>query len=111
MEEVARRHGDFALAAAVALVRLGGDGRVASASVALAGISDRPLRATSVEGELVGAEPTPEAVAAASRLAEGLVTTSDDIHATRAYRRQLASVVTNRAVSAALERARGGEPR
>ncbi|MQA86623.1 MAG: xanthine dehydrogenase family protein subunit M [Streptosporangiales bacterium] len=108
-EEVARRFGDFALAAAAALVTLGDDGSVASASVALAGVSDTPVRATEYEQALVGTDPTPDNVASAARIIERLVTTSDDIHATQVYRRKVAAVTASRAVTAAVNRARGGE--
>lgn len=106
-EEVARRFGDFALAAAAALVTLGGDGSVASAVVALAGVSDTPVRATAFEEALIGADPAAGTVASAARLAEGVVTLSDDIHATREYRKKIAGVAARRAVTAAVSRARG----
>lgn len=105
--EVARRHGDFALAAAAALVRLDDEGAVASASIALGGISDRPVRATAVEQVLIGIAPVREAIASAATLAKQLVTTSDDIHATRSYRQAIAVVVVERALKAAVERAGG----
>jgi carbon-monoxide dehydrogenase medium subunit len=105
--EVARRHGDFALAAAAALVRLGDDGAVAGASIALGGISDRPVRATAVEQGLIGIAPVREAIASVATLARQLVTTSDDIHATRSYRQAIAVVVVERALKAAAERAGG----
>jgi carbon-monoxide dehydrogenase medium subunit len=106
-EEVARRFGDFALAAAAALVTLGGDGSVASAAVALAGVSDTPVRATAFEQALIGTDPAPASVASAARLAEGVVTLSDDIHATWDYRKKIAGVTAGRAVIAAVNRARG----
>jgi CO/xanthine dehydrogenase FAD-binding subunit len=46
-------------------------------------------------------------VASAARLAEGVVTLSDDTHATRDYRKKIAGVTAERAVMAAVNRARG----
>jgi aerobic carbon-monoxide dehydrogenase medium subunit len=106
--EVARRHGDFALAAAAALLRLDGR-RVVDASVCLAGVADRPVRAEEVEGALAGSEPDEGELGAAARHAERLVTTPDDVHATTVYRRKVAVVATERALAAALTRAREGE--
>src|SRR4051794_39389758 len=53
VEEVARRHGDFAIAGAVAGVQVD-DGRVARSAVALFGMGSTPLRASSAEAALVG---------------------------------------------------------
>ena len=57
--EVARRHGDFALVAAAALITLDGRGAVASAAVALGGIAERPVRVNTVEDALMGNALTP----------------------------------------------------
>ena len=58
--EVARRHGDFALVAAAALVMLDDRGAVSEAAVALGGIADRPLRVSPVEDALTGNAPLPK---------------------------------------------------
>ena len=67
--EVARRHGDFALVAAAALVTLDHRGAVAKAAVALGGIADRPLRVAAVEEALKGSCADPGSNR--SRLAAG----------------------------------------
>ena len=105
--EVARRHGDFALVAAAAVVTLDGQGAVAETAVALGGIADRPLRAGAVEDALKGNAPTSEAIEAASRLVAESVTPVGDIHAGEAYRAHLGQVLTKRALHDAVERARG----
>lgn len=104
--EVARRHGDFALVAAAALVTLDERGTVAKAAVALGGIADRPVRVGAVEGALEDSMPTPEGIEVASHLVEGSVTPVGDIHASEAYRAHLGQVLTRRAVHDAVERAR-----
>jgi CO/xanthine dehydrogenase FAD-binding subunit len=53
-QEVSRRDGDFALAAAAALVRIAG-GVVVESRVAVGGVADRPLRLADVEISLTGA--------------------------------------------------------
>ena len=104
--EVARRHGDFALVAAAALVTLGDQGTVADAAVALGGIADRPLRVTGVEEALKGNPPTPATIEAASHLIDASIIPVGDIHASEAYRAHLGQVLTRRAVQDAVERAR-----
>ena len=88
--ELARRHGDFALGSAAALVRLGSGGEVAEARLALGGFDSVPVRVT----------PEPEAAAAQVRPV-------DDIHAPAGYRRKLARTLARRALDLAEGRARG----
>ena len=104
--EVARRHGDFALVAAAALITLDGRGAVADAAIALGGIADRPLRAGGVEEALKGTPGTPEGIEAASRLLDDSITPLGDIHASEAYRAHLGRGLTRRAVQNAVGRAR-----
>jgi carbon-monoxide dehydrogenase medium subunit len=87
--EVARRHGDFALGAAAAVVELAPDGSVAAARLALGGFDSIPVRAT----------PDPAAAAAG-------VHPVDDIHAPAGYRRKLAETLARRALQLAEQRAR-----
>ena len=54
IEEVARRHGDFALAGAIAVVDLDRDDRVSDAAIAMFGMGSTPLRAPDAEHALVG---------------------------------------------------------
>ncbi len=104
--EVARRHGDFALVAAAALVTLDDRGAVAEAAVALGGIAGRPVRVGAVENSLKGNRPTPETIEAASHLVDDAVTPVGDIHAGEAYRAHLGRVLTKRTIRDAVERAR-----
>ena len=103
--EVARRVGDLALAGAAALVTLDADGRFASVRVGVLGVSDTPVRAAAVESALTGEAPTEENIAGAARRIVPSVTSGNDLHATGAYRRHLATVVVRRAVTAAVARA------
>ena len=100
--EVARRHGDFAMAGAGVLVQMDGDS-VRRCSIALVGVDDGPVRLDSAEALLTGNPPTPDRLDAAAQEAYD-VSGIEDVHASAAYRRKIAAVVTRRALDRALER-------
>jgi aerobic carbon-monoxide dehydrogenase medium subunit len=103
--EVARRHGDFAVVGAVAVVRLEA-GRIVDARLVLTGVSDTPLRARAAERALMGAEPTDGAFTEAAGQASRDLSPPADLHGTAAYRRHLAGVLVRRTLTEAAERAR-----
>jgi carbon-monoxide dehydrogenase medium subunit len=103
--EVARRHGDYALAGAVAQVSRGGDGAVSETRVALLGVGDRPVRATAVEQALTGSAGDEAAIRAAAAGAGEGWSPVDDPQLSADYRVHLARVVTRRALEQAMERA------
>jgi aerobic carbon-monoxide dehydrogenase medium subunit len=100
--EVAKRHGDFALGGVVAMLSLEAHGRVGRARIVCFGVGERPVRATDAEQALVGGAPSDAALADAGRLAAAACDPPTDIHASAAYRRRLAGVLTTRALAAAL---------
>lgn len=104
--ELARRHGDFALAGVAAVVTLDGN-TIAEARLALTGVSDKPVRARAAERLLAGRAPTEPAFQAAADAVRHGLNPESDIHATGAYRRHLAGVLTVRALTLAAARARG----
>ena len=105
IQEVARRHGDFAMVGAVATLGLGGSS-CDSARVVLFGVGATPQRASSVEQALIGQAASEALFAeAAEKAAEGLEDTISDVHASADYRRHLARVLTRRALAEAAERA------
>jgi len=104
-QEVARRHGDFALVGVAAMLALGDDGRVADSRIALMGVADVPHRARAAESELIGASPTADAFAAVAQTATADLTPGSDIHGSAAYRRHLAAVMVRRTLATAAERA------
>jgi carbon-monoxide dehydrogenase medium subunit len=106
--ELARRHGDFALAGVGAHVTLAGDGTASDVRLGLIGVGDRPVRASGAEAALRGRVPDEEAVAEAAESVAGEIEPTGDIHASADYRRHLATVLTRRALTAAVERASGG---
>jgi aerobic carbon-monoxide dehydrogenase medium subunit len=98
--EVARRHGDYAVCGVGALVTLDQHLRVTSARAAL--ISVGPVPAPVDLTDALAGQPHDAADwAAAGRLAAAAVDPDDDIHASAAYRRHLAGVLTARAARAA----------
>jgi carbon-monoxide dehydrogenase medium subunit len=103
--ECARRHGDFALVGVAAAVTLDG-GVVREARLALIGVDGVPVRATAAEALLVGAPLSAESMAAAADGVRRSIEPHGDIHATAAYRRHVAGVLTIRALTRAGERAR-----
>jgi len=104
-QEVARRHGDFALVGAAAMVALGDDGAVAQARICLFGVGDRPMRAVAAEAALVGAPASADTFAAAAADAVADLEPAADTHGSSVYRRHLAGVVVHRALTTAAERA------
>lgn len=102
--EYARRHGDFALGGAAALITLQ-NGVCSRARIALLAASDVPLRALSAENALEGAAVTEEAAAAAATAAVDGVNPTGDIHGSTEYRRHLIEAMVRRAIQKATERA------
>lgn len=102
-EEVARRHGDFAMVGAAATVRLD-NGKIGEARIALTGVSDVPVRAADAEAALSGSAPTEEAFADAAEQEAKSLAPASDLHGSSAYRRHVAAVVMKRALRAAATR-------
>jgi carbon-monoxide dehydrogenase medium subunit len=98
--ELARRHGDYAICGVGALVTLDQDLRVAAARAACISVGPVPVPVDLTDA-LVGQPHDAADWAAAGRLAVAAVDPEDDIHATAAYRRHLAGVLTTRATRAA----------
>src|SRR5207253_2019231 len=102
VEEFARRAGDFAVVAVAAGVSLDRRGRVDDARVALAGVADRPLRATAAEDALRGQEPSADRLARAAEIARDGLDPQSDAFVSSAYRRLLAGVLARRALGRAV---------
>lgn len=103
--EVSRRHGDYALAGVAVLVTLDSNGRCQAARIALVSVGDGPVLATEAAAVLAGGEPTAAAIEAAAAGAAQEIDPPSDVHASSAYRRHLAAVLTRRALTRAFERA------
>lgn len=105
-DEVANRHGDFALVAAACQLSLSTQGTIDSFSVGLAGIADRPILVgiPGTQGARLNKADTADLAASAA----ATVSPRGDMHATAGYRRQLAFVLMRRTIGAALAEALEG---
>ena len=106
--EVSRRHGDFALVGAVAVLVRAAGGPVTRARLAFFGAGGTPMRGASGERILEGNEPTPARLGEAARAAAAALSPDDDIHATAGYRRRVATTLAERVLAAALGRCGSG---
>jgi len=102
--EVARRHGDFALVGAAALLWLDDGGRVAGARLALFGVGGTPVRGSAAEALLTDQTPSAERIREAARAAAAALRPDGDLHASARYRSEVAAVLAERTLTAALER-------
>lgn len=107
VHEVSRRHGDFALVGAIALVTRAGDA-VDRARIAIFGAGPTPLRASGAEKALAGARATRDTIVEAARLAAADLEPDSDIHASARYRRMAARTLVERALADAVALAGGG---
>ena len=96
----------YAIVGVAAYVKVGGDGNIAEARVAVTGAGTKASRQADTEAALVGSSGDEAAVAAAADKAGEDVDYLGDIHASEEYRRAMVKVYTRRAVAKALERAR-----
>lgn len=99
--ELARRHGDFAIAG-IALAAEPADGGLGDVRLCGFGVGDVPRRLDEVE-RLVSGEPlTDELLAEASQRASSAVEPETDMHASGAYRAEVTGVLTTRALREAM---------
>jgi carbon-monoxide dehydrogenase medium subunit len=102
VEELARRHGDFAIAGAVVGIELDRDDRILRAPIALIGLGSRPERATAAEAELLGrsvGEVDPQELGRA--VVGALDAVPSDLHGSAGYRTKVGAAMVARAWSAA----------
>jgi aerobic carbon-monoxide dehydrogenase medium subunit len=103
-QEVARRHGDFAIVGLAASVTLS-DGAISDARLAFAGLSDVPVRAADAEDLLVGERPSAELFDAAARRATTDIDPPADLHGSAEYRKKIAATLVRRGLAAAVDNA------
>ena len=99
-DEIARRHGDYAMCGVAALVRVEG-GSVVEARTGYLSVNDTPEVVDLTQ--LLAGGIDDDALAAAGEAALAQLEPADDIHATAAYRAQLVRVLTSRVVRSAHE--------
>jgi carbon-monoxide dehydrogenase medium subunit len=103
-QEVARRHGDFAIVGLAASLTLS-EGAISDARLAFAGMSDVPVRAGEAEDLLVGERPSAELFDEAARRATGDIDPPADLHGSADYRKKVAAALVRRGLRAAADNA------
>ena len=104
--EFARRHGDFAIASAAAMLTADGAGRITRAVLTIGGVGPAPVRLTEAEQGLVGQVASDTAFAAAARHAAAIEAIGDALVPAE-YRAHLAGVMARRALAKAWSRIDG----
>ena len=105
-QELARRHGDYALVGVATRVALDGQGQCEQARMVFLSVGDGPVETHQAAEALRGQAPTPEAIRAAAEIAASAdVDPSSDIHATADYRRHLVGVLARKSLTQSFERA------
>ena len=97
----------YALVGVAAVIGLGANGAVAVARIGVTGMGPRAIRASAAERLLVGNAPDEAHLRAAAAAVSAAVDPHADLQGDVAYKRQLALVYSERALSAALGRATG----
>jgi CO/xanthine dehydrogenase FAD-binding subunit len=105
--ELARRHGDFALAGAAAVVRLGRSGGCERVAIALLAAGPTAIRAAAAETWLEGVDLDERTAAEAAGRAVADLRPASDVHGGTEFRRDLAAVMVRRALLTAARRAQG----
>ncbi len=101
-----QRASHFAIVGVAAALEMS-NGVIASARIGVTGASSHATRLTDVENALAGNQPSSRTIAGAVRTAGAtLEDLNSDIHASKEYRRAMIPVFTERAIVAALARAR-----
>jgi carbon-monoxide dehydrogenase medium subunit len=101
--EIARRHGDFAVALAAVTVATDADGGCRAASIAVGGIGGTPRLVGAAARTLIGTRLDRAAVDRAGDEVAAAVRPTGDLHGSGPYRRAMAALLTRRA----LDEARG----
>jgi aerobic carbon-monoxide dehydrogenase medium subunit len=106
IQEVSRRQGDYAMVGVAATVTLDEQGRCNDARIVLLSVGEGPTQARAAMALLHGETPSPALIAAAAETcATQDIDPTADIHASVAFRRHLAKVLTKRALTEAFQRA------
>ncbi len=104
VEEMARRHGDFAIVGALAAVQVQ-DGRLSKLAIGLTGMGSVPERAEAVERTLTGAAITNLDLTELGVQAVADLEPPGDVHASATYRTRVGATLVARALTHAIEEA------
>jgi carbon-monoxide dehydrogenase medium subunit len=100
-EEVARRHGDFAIVGLAAQLTLTEDGVISDARLAFSGVADVPVRAKDAEDLLGGQRPSAELFEEAAAAATAGLDPPADLHGSSEYRKKVAAALVRRGLRTA----------
>jgi carbon-monoxide dehydrogenase medium subunit len=103
-QEVARRHGDFAIVGLAASLSFT-DGAISDTRLAFSGVADVPVRAADAEEFLAGERPSPEVFEEAARRATAGLDPPADLHGSAEYRKKIAATLVRRGLQAAADSA------
>ena len=104
--EFNRRPADFAIVSVAVRLSLDDGGQIARAAIALGGVRPTPLKALDVETALTGQTPDMATIARAAAIIGTLDYEGDDLYPAD-YRRDLCETLTRRALTRAIDRAKG----
>jgi carbon-monoxide dehydrogenase medium subunit len=104
VEEMARRHGDFAIVGALAAVQVQ-DGRLSKLAIGLTGMGSVPERAEAVERTLTGAAITNLDLTELGVQAVADLEPPGDVHGSATYRTRVGATLVARALTHAIEEA------
>ncbi len=105
-EEISRRRGDYALVGAAATIILDDNNQCQQARLVYFSVGNGPVEAHQAEAALQGQQLTQETIQAAAETAAANLDPPGDIHASVAYRRNLAKVLAGRVLEKAATRAK-----
>ncbi len=105
-EKLKRKIGDYATAATAVILTVGG-GKIASASIALTNVAPTPLFAEESAKIIVGSALDAATLKKAAEAAKEVADPATDGRGTAEYRREMAGVMTARALTKAFARAKG----
>ena len=103
-QEVARRHGDFAIVGLAASLTLF-QGAISDARLAFAGVSDVPIRAGDAEDLLIGETPSAELFEEAAHRVTDNLDPPADLHGSSDYRKKVAAALVCRGLREAADSA------
>lgn len=101
-QEIARRHGDFALVGVACVLDVDAGGLCTDARIVVFGATDAPVLLREAAAELTGHSPADSHVRSAARCARGAIDCRSDQHASADYRSELVQALTARAIIQAL---------
>ncbi len=105
-EETSIRHGDFAMASACCLLSLNEQGQISDLRLGVGGVDSIPLAFPELARQWLGQTPGSASFKALAHAVSAQLDPHSDVHVQAPFRRHLASVLLERVLNQAAERAR-----